>query len=175
MDKRLKHITFSAVLLAAALLLPLLTGNDRELGNALCLMHIPVLVCGFICGPVWGSVIGFCAPLLRGLIFGAPPFMPVGVCMAFELAAYGLFTGVLYKLLPKKLPYLYVSLIVSMLCGRLVWGLAQYIVLGAQGNSFTLTVFWTNGFVNALPGIALHIALIPLLITAIKKSGFIKE
>ena len=175
MDTRLKLLTYSAVSLAAALLLPLLTGGDMKLGNALCLMHIPVLLCGYICGPWWGGAVGICAPILRGLIFSRPPFMPTGLCMAAELMAYGLFTGLFYKLFPKKLPFLYVSLLCSMLCGRLVWGLAQYVVLGAQGKTFTLAVFWTNGFVTALPGMALQIVLIPLLITAFKKAGLLKK
>lgn len=175
MDNRLKLLTYSAVLLATALLLPLLTGGDMQLGNALCLMHIPVLLCGYVCGPFWGGAVGFSAPLLRGLIFGRPPFMPTGLCMAFELMAYGFFAGLFYKLFPKKLPYLYISLVCSMLCGRIVWGLAQYIVLCVQGKGFTLGVFWTNGFVTALPGIALQIVLIPLLITAVNKSGLLKK
>ncbi len=170
MDNRLKQLTYSAVLLTVALLLPLLTGGDMRLGNALCLMHIPVLLCGYVCGPYWGAAVGATAPLLRGLIFGKPPFMPTGVCMAAELLAYGFFAGLFYKLFPKKLPYLYLSLLCAMICGRLVWGAAQYIVLGMQGKGFTLSVFWTNGFVTALPGIALQIVLIPLLVTVSKKT-----
>lgn len=173
MNKSLKQLTYSAVLLAAALLLPLLTGGDMKLGNMLCLMHIPVLLCGYICGPYWGAAVGVTAPLLRGVIFGKPPFMPTGICMAAELMAYGLFAGLFYKLFPKKLPYLYLSLICAMVCGRLVWGAAQYIVLGMQGKAFTLSVFWANGFATALPGMALQIILIPLLVTVCKKAKLI--
>jgi len=175
MDNRLKLLTYSAALLAAALLLPLLTGGDMQLGNMLCLMHIPVLLCGYICGPVWGGAVGLSAPLLRGLIFGRPPFIPTGLCMAAELMTYGLLAGLFYKLLPKKLPYLYISLIGAMIFGRVVWGAAQYMVLATQGKAFTLSVFWVNGFVTALPGIALQIAVIPLIIMAMEKSAIIPK
>lgn len=173
MDYRIKRLTYSAAALAAALLLPLLTGGDMKLGNMLCLMHIPVLICGFICGPIWGGAVGLAAPLLRGLIFGKPPFMPTGICMAFELCAYAVFAGVLYKALPKKAPYTYLSLASAMVLGRFVWGIAQYIVLNAQGKGFTLSVFWTNAFATALPGIALQLVLIPLVIIALEKANLI--
>jgi hypothetical protein len=48
--------------------------------------------------------------------------------MAFELAAYGLTAGILYKMLPKKTPYIYVSLILSMLIGRVVWGVTMFVI-----------------------------------------------
>lgn len=175
MDNRIRKLTYSAVALAAALLLPFLTGNDVKLGNMFCLMHIPVLLCGFICGPIWGGAVGFAAPLLRGLMFNRPPFMPTGICMAFELCAYAVFAGVLYRLLPKKLPFVYLSLVGSMILGRLVWGAAQYTVLGVQGKAFTLATFWANGFVTALPGMAVQIVLIPLVVAALQKAKLIPE
>ena len=76
--------------LALALILPLITGQIRTVGNMLCPMHIPVLLCGFICGPVWGLAIGFAAPFLRILCFGMPALFPNAVGMAFELAAFDL-------------------------------------------------------------------------------------
>lgn len=43
-------ITLSGVFLALGLLLPFLTGQIPEIGSMLCPMHIPVLICGFVCG-----------------------------------------------------------------------------------------------------------------------------
>ena len=51
-------------------------------------MHIPVLLCGFLAGPLWGLLVGAVAPFLRFVLFGMPPLMPMGVAMAFELATY---------------------------------------------------------------------------------------
>lgn len=175
---QLKKLTYSAVLLAAALLLPFLTGNNRELGNMLCLMHIPVLLCGFVCGPVWGGVVGFCAPLLRHLIVGMPPLL-TALPMAFELCAYAVFAGLLYRLLPKKLPFTYVSLVGAMLLGRVVWGVAKYLVLlsglNKSGAVFGLGAFWAEGFVTALAGMALQIVLIPLIVTALDKAKLLPQ
>lgn len=170
MDYRLKRLTYSAVSLAAAMLLPFLTGGDMKLGNMLCLMHIPILLCGFICGPVWGCVVGFCAPLLRSLAFGKPQLMPIAASMAAELFGYALIAGALYRIFPKKMPYIYLSLVLAMIGGRLLWAAAQCFLLA---GGFTFKLFWLNGFANALPGIALQLALIPQTVFALQKAHLI--
>ena len=98
----LLKMILSALFLALAYIMPFLTGQIPEIGSMLCPMHIPVLLCGFICGWQWGLAVGFVAPLFRSLILGMPPLFPVAVCMAFELAAYGLVAGMMHKILPKK-------------------------------------------------------------------------
>ena len=66
----------AAVFLAMALVLPFLTGQIPQIGNALCPMHIPVLLCGFFCGPLYALSVGFISPLLRFFLFGMPaPFL----------------------------------------------------------------------------------------------------
>ncbi len=170
MSKKLKKLVYSGLLLAIALVLPFLTGQIPEIGGMLCPMHIPVILCGFICGGAWGAAIGFIAPLLRFLLFGMPPLFPSGVGMAFELAAYGFFSGFFYKLLPKKMPYIYASLIFSMIIGRLLWGGVRYILAGLAGSAFTFEAFWAGAVVTAIPGIIVQIVLIPLLILAFRKA-----
>ena len=105
-DKLLKMI-LAALFLALAYVLPFMTGQIPEIGAMLCPMHLPVLLCGFICGPVWGGVIGFVAPLFRSLTLGMPPFFPTALCMAFELMAYGVISGFMHKLFPRKKPFIY--------------------------------------------------------------------
>ena len=169
-NKNLLKLTYAAVCLALCLVLPFLTGQIPQIGSKLLPMHIPVLLCGFLCGPVWGCAVGLIAPILRSLLFGMPPLFPMATAMAFELAAYGLFAGLFYKLLPKKTPYLYLALILAMIGGRLVWGLAQTILMGVSGKSFTLTAFWAGAFANAWPGIILQLVLIPPVVAALKKA-----
>lgn len=171
MKSNTKKITFSGMFLALALLLPFLTGQMPQIGSALSLMHIPVLLCGFVCGGPYGLIVGFIAPLLRFLIFGSPPIFPVGTAMAFELATYGLSAGLLYKMLPKKLPYIYVSLILSMLIGRVVWGITMFVIAILAANiQFGFAAFLAGAFINAIPGIILHIILIPIIVISLKKA-----
>ena len=100
LENRIVKITLSGMFLGLALVLPFLTGQIPEIGSMLCPMHIPVLLCGYLCGGTWGLIVGLMAPLLRSMIFGMPPMFPTAVCMAFELAIYGLSAGVLYRMLP---------------------------------------------------------------------------
>lgn len=134
-------------------------------------MHIPVLICGFFCGPWYGMAVGFIAPLLRFLLFGMPPIIPIGIAMSFELATYGFVSGFLYKLLPKKKPYVYVSLISAMLLGRIVWGVVRVILYGLGKSEFGWKAFVSGAFLNAVPGIILQIVLIPILVMALKKNN----
>ena len=121
-NNNVRTVVFAAAFLALALVLPFLTGQIPQIGSMLSPMHIPVLLCGFVCGWPWGLAVGAVAPLLRSVIFGMPPMYPTALCMAFELATYGVVAGLMYRALPKKKSNIYVSLIVAMIAGRLVWG-----------------------------------------------------
>lgn len=162
-------MVLGAMFLALALVLPFLTGQIQQIGNALCPMHIPVLLCGFFCGPVYGAVVGLIAPLLRFLLFGMPPLMPIGIAMCFELMTYGLVSGLLYKLLPKKKLNVYVALLGAMLAGRVIWGIARVILLGLGEFEFGWAAFLSGAFLTAIPGIIVQIVLIPILVIALKK------
>lgn len=168
---QIRKLTYAALFLALALVLPFLTGQIPQIGSVLSPMHIPVLLCGFLVGWPWGLAVGFIAPLLRSVIFGMPVMVPGAVAMAFELAVYGLVSGILYRLLPKKKWSIYVTLIVAMLVGRVVWGIARLVIAGLSGNSFTWALFLAGAFTNAIPGIILHIVLIPVIVMVLERAG----
>ena len=164
-------MTYSALCLALALVLPFLTGQIPQIGSALCPMHLPVLLCGFLCGWPWGLAVGFIAPLLRSVIFGMPPMIPTALAMAFELATYGALAGFLYRKFPKTIPGIYASLLIAMICGRLVWGVARLILAGVQGNGFTFAMFLSGAITTAIPGIIAQLVLIPAIVYAMEKAG----
>ena len=166
----LKKVIAAGGCLALCLLLPFLTGQIPRIGSALSPMHIPVLICGLACGWQYGLLVGLIAPLLRSLLFGMPPLFPTATAMAFELAAYGVISGLLYKMLPKTIPFLYTSLVGAMFLGRIVWGLAMLILLGISGKVFTLAAFIVGAFTNAIPGIICHILIIPPIVLGLKKA-----
>ena len=90
--------------------------------------------------------------------------------MCFELAVYGLVSGLLYGLLPKRKASIYVSLLAAMLVGRIVWGAVRLIISGVGGSAFTWAAFLSGAFTSAIPGIILHIVLIPLLVIALERA-----
>lgn len=164
----------SALFLALAYVMPFLTGQIPQIGSMLCPMHIPVLLCGFICGWPWGLVVGFISPLFRSLTLGMPPPFPTALCMAFELAAYGAISGLMHRFLPRKKPYIYVSLLTAMIVGRLIWGAAMLICMGVTGGSFAFTAFLSGAVLNAVPGIIIQIILIPIIVMVTEKAVELK-
>lgn len=169
-NNKVKKIILAAMFLAIAMILPLFTGQIPKIGEMMLPMHFPVLLCGFFCGPLYGGIVGLLSPLLRFVIFGMPPIYPKGIWMACELATYGLMSGLLYKILPKKKVSIYISLIGAMIAGRIVWGIVKSALLGA--GEFGMTAFVTGGFIEAIPGIIIQIVLIPIIVMTLKKRDF---
>lgn len=172
-----KKIVLSGVFLALGIVLPFLTMQVPRIGNMLLPMHIPVLLCGFICGAPYGLMVGFITPLLRSMVFSAPKLFPMACGMAFELAAYGFLAGFLYKLFreQKEGVCIYLSLFLSMIGGRLVWAIAAKIFYTIAGMEFTMQVFFAGAFINAIPGIILQLIIIPIMVLALKRVGAINE
>ncbi len=169
-----KNLVTAAVCLALCLVLPFLTGQIPQIGGALSPMHIPVLLGGFLCGPWWAVAVGLSAPLLRHILFHMPPLI-TAVAMCFELGTYGLVSGLLYRRLPGRNSSIYVSLIAAMIAGRVVWGAMRVALSGASGEPFTWAAFMAGAFFNAIPGIIVHIALIPALVIVLKRAGVFHE
>ena len=126
MSKTVKNITLSAMFMAIGMVLPILTGQIQQIGNMLLPMHLPVFLCGLICGWQYGATVGFVLPLFRSVTFGMPPLFPTATAMAFELVTYGLVAGLLYgRSRWQCVIALYRSLIAAMLAGRIVWGASR--------------------------------------------------
>ena len=168
---QIRRLTYAALYLALAMVLPFVTGQIPEIGPAPCPMHIPALLCGFMCGWPWGLAVGFIAPLLRSVLFGMPALFPGAVAMAFELAVYGGMAGFLRRKLPRRKGMLYAVLLISMIAGRLVWGAVRVILAGLSGSSFTWALFLAGAVTNAVPGIILQLVLIPVLVAAMERAG----
>ena len=169
-SNRILKLVLAAICLALCMVLPFLTGQIPEIGSMLSPMHIPVLLCGFLTGPFWAAVIGLIAPILRFALFGMPPIFPTGAAMCFELAVYGAVCGLLYRRLPRKNVNIYVSLVAAMLLGRIAWGIVRVLFSGVTGSAFTWAAFMAGAFTSAIPGIILHIALIPVIVMALQRA-----
>jgi len=167
----IRRLAYAALCLALCMVLPFLTGQIPEIGSMLSPMHIPVLLAGFLCGPWWALLVGAAAPPLRFALFGMPPLFPTGAAMCFELAAYGLVSGALYRKLPKRNSSIYIALICAMILGRILWGIVMVVISGITGSAFTWAAFAAGAFLNAIPGIIVHILLIPVIVMALRKAG----
>lgn len=164
-----RKLTFSAMCLALGLVLPFFTGQIPQVGSMFLPMHLPVLVCGMVCGGGFGGLVGFVLPLLRYALFGMPPIFPKGIAMAFELATYGIVAGFLFQC-SKWHCYraIYRCLLIAMIVGRLVWGVVFAICCGLANQEFTFQLFLLGAFVEAIPGIIIQLLLVPVLVKSLK-------
>ena len=176
MQKRsLKNLVLSALFLAIGFVLPFFTGQIPAVGKMLLPMHIPVLLCGLICGWQWGLGVGFILPLLRSLLFIMPAMYPTAVAMAFEMAAYGAVVGFLYARSKWQcVKALYKCQIPAMIAGRLVWGAVMIVLMGLGGSAFTWQLFIGGALLNALPGIALQLVLIPAVMVLLDRTKLVR-
>ena len=173
-NKSLLNIVLSAMFLAIALILPFLTGQIKEFGSMLLPMHIPVMLCGLVCGWQYGLTIGLIAPILRSALFAMPVMFPTAIAMAFELATYGFVIGILFqKARWKCIKSFYRCLIISMVAGRVVWGIVQCILLGLGENGFTISMFVTGAITKAIPGVILQLMLIPTVMLMLGKTHLV--
>lgn len=176
----IRKMVYAALFLALAMVLPFLTGQIPQIGTLISPLHIPALLCGFICGWPWGLAVGVVTPLLRALLFGMPPFPNAALPMAFELGAYGLLTGLLYPLFLRvyrkenHLPAILTALILAMIGGRIVGGAAKAALLtfgliGSQ-SPYTFAAFFASYFTSTAPGALIHAVLIPAIVLALEKA-----
>lgn len=173
--KHIQRLVLAAMFLALGIVLPFLTGQIPQVGSMLLPMHLPVLLCGLICGWQYGGAVGLVLPLLRYVMFGMPPIFPTGIAMAFELAAYGAIAGFLYNRSKWQCVFaLYRSLLIAMAGGRIIWGVVRVLLTGVAGEAFTWQMFMAGAFLNAIPGIVLQLVFIPVLMVALDRTGMVR-
>ena len=174
MNQKTKDLVFAALCVALGLIVPQVfhlipfVGAVPNLGGVFLPMHIPVLLCGFLCGWKYGAVCGAVVPFLSSIATGMPVMWPQGVSMIFELAVYGLVTGLLYRGMRRNI---YVSLVAAMVAGRLVSGVAKAVFFGMASKPFGMTAFISGAFTTAIPGIILQLVLLPVLVAALERAG----
>ncbi|MFA7572385.1 MAG: ECF transporter S component [Lutispora sp.] len=163
-------LVLAGLFIAIGLALPVAFHAMSLSGSIFLPMHIPVLLCGLICGWRYGLVTGIAIPLLSSVLTGMPPVYPVALAMAFELAAYGTVIG----LVSKKLN-VFAALIIAMLSGRAVLGIANVALLGLSGKSYAWSAFIAGAFVTALPGIIIQLILVPVIFAILQKNKHLER
>lgn len=161
-----RKTVYAAVILALSIAIPAIFHFTALPGNIFLPMHLPVLVGGLLLGPVYGLIIGMLAPILNFFLTNMPP-VPMLYIMIFELGAYGFFTGLLYK----KSNRLFISLLASLVIGRIVAAIIVFILVQTMtGFDANPLVWFTGSFVKSFPGIAIQLILVPLIVSRIELS-----
>ena len=170
---RVKKLVFTAACSALCLVLPMAFHAIPNAGQVILPMHIPVLLCGLICGWPWGGVCGLIGPLLSSVITGMPPAAMLPSMMV-ECAAYGVATGLLMKYIRtgKTVIDLYISLICAMAVGRIVAGFAKAWIFTPGISPFAWV---TTSLVTGIPGIVIQLIVMPLAVTALIRARLIPK
>lgn len=181
MNTNTRNIVLSGLFLALCLILPQLVGLVPEIGAMLSPMHIPVYIAGFVCGPIYAGIVGFMAPFLKMQIYGVPP-ITITIPMAFEMMTYGFVVGIIYTRLNRKSKIgVYITLISSMIFGRLVYGTVKYLILFTSFSSSDIEFsfkglvlgmfqqFLLADLISASPGLICHLILVPIIIIMTEK------
>ena len=173
--QKMSHVkkeVITAVCIALCVVLPLAFHAIPNAGIIFSPMHIPVLLCGLICGWPYGLLCGLAGPLLSCIILQMPQIALLPGMM-IELSVYGLVAGLMMHLVHtgKFFADLYVSLVVSMLVGRVAAGVAQALIFNF--GQYSIAVWATGYFITAWPGLILQIVLIPVIVAALEKARLI--
>lgn len=166
-----KKLVFTAVCAALCLVLPMAFHSVPNAGTIFLPMHIPVLLCGLICGWPYGGVCGLIGPLISSLITGMPPAAMLPSMMV-ECCAYGFVTGILMRHVHTKhaVADLYISLVSAMVVGRVVAGFAKAWIFTPGVAPFAWV---TTSLVTGIPGIAIQLILMPMVVFALTRAKLI--
>ncbi len=168
-----KRITFGAICVALCYVLPLILHAVGG-GKVLSPMHFPVLLCGLVCGPLHGALCGLLGPVLASLLSGTPPATQL-MSMLPELIVYGTVAGLLFNLVKTKslAAKLYIAMVPAMLAGRIIGGIAKAFVYMSNAQAYSVAAWASSYFVGTLPGAIVQLILIPAVVVALAKAGFI--
>ena len=169
-----KKSIITAVCIALCVVLPQAFHAVPNAGAIYLPMHIPVLLCGLLCGWSYGLLCGLAGPALSALLTGMPP-AAVLPGMLVECGVYGLAAGLLMQLVRTKHLYadLYISLAAAMLLGRVVSGIAKALIFSV--GSYSMASWVAGSFVTALPGIVIQLALLPSIVYALMRARLIPQ
>lgn len=169
-------ITTGALMLALSIILPQifhLTGIP-QVGEIFLPMHIPVLLSGFFIGPWFGLFIGTAAPVISHFITNMPPSarLPFMIC---ELAVYGLVSGLLYHTadLKSKKAGAVITLVAAMIAGRAAYAAMMFAAAKLFGMQNAGAMAAVTATVKGVYGIALQLVIIPPIVYAVKRAGFL--
>lgn len=166
--RRVYKTVLAAMCVALGVALPITMHGIPNAGSVLLPMHIPVLLCGLLCGGGYGLACGVLTPILSAAVTGmpGPAYLPSMVC---ELAVYGLAAGVLISLVRthSRVLNIYTSLVGAMLIGRIAYGAVNALIFSF--GDYSVGVWLTASFVTALPGIAVQLIVLPTIVLALDK------
>lgn len=166
-----KRIVLCAMCVALCVVLPIAFHVIPNAGSVFLPMHIPVLLCGLVCGWQYGLMCGVMGPLVSSILTGMPA-ASILPAMIVECGVYGCTAGLMmeYVRTGHLSLDLYICLPTAMVVGRILSGISKALIF-APGTS--LTAWATASFITGLPGILVQLIFIPAIVGALSRCGLI--
>ena len=168
-----KKVCICAICVALCYGLPM-AFHGLSLGSALSPMHLPVLLCGLVCGWHYGAICGIAGPVLSSLLSSMPPAIKL-IYMVPELCVYGLVCGLVMRIIRTGWNWvdLYLSLIPAILLGRVAGGIARALFYLSTAQEYSIAI-WASGYlVGGIPAIILQLIVLPPLVLILAQSRII--
>jgi len=168
-----RRVSLCAMCIALCYVFPI-AFHAVGLGGTLSPMHIPVLLCGMICGGGAGLICGIIGPVLSSLLSGMPA-APMLVRMIPELCGYGLVAGLSMRYIRtgRNVTDVYASLVIAMIAGRILGGIATAIFFMVTSGVYSIALWATGYFVESVPGIVTHLILVPILVFTLERARLV--
>lgn len=154
----------SALGITLCLILPFFVAQIQTIGKMLSPMHLPTMICGIVCGPFYGLAVGFISPMLRSVVFGLPAMFPTAIAMSFETAVYGFVAGIFFRIFPRKKLFIYPTLLIAMIIGRIIRIFVDILLLGIAGSEIGYKMIFLGATVSTIPGVIVQFILIPPIV-----------
>lgn len=169
-----KRSIICAVCIALCYILPLFFHGIQNAGSIFSPMHIPVFICGLICGWQYGLFCGIAGPVISSALTGMPPIATLPA-MIVELGLYGLIAGIMMKVVKtgSTIADLYISLTVAIVIGRIASGAARAFLFAKGTYSLAM---WVSAYViTSWPGTLIQFIFIPTIIYALMRAHIIED
>lgn len=165
-----KRACICSFCIALCYVLPL-AFHALAIGSVFSPMHIPVLLCGLVCGWPYGAFCGIAGPIISSLLSGMPSTVQL-VYMIPELCAYGLLSGLLLRLIHTRHFYadLYLAIVPAMVLGRIVGGVARALFYFSTAQAYSVALWASAYVVETLPGAIVQLLLLPALVLVLTKA-----
>jgi len=171
MMNSIRRMTMAAVCVALCVVLPIAFHSIPDAGTVFLPMHIPVLICGMICGWPYGFICGLMGPLVSSTLTGMPP-LAILPAMMVECGMYGLVSGLMLKFVRTGRTYtdMYIALVTAMIAGRVISGIAKALIFTP---GLAMSAWITASFITALPGIVIQLVFLPSAVFTLMKAQVI--
>lgn len=157
----------SIVIFIIGIILVTVTHRFKLDGDIFLPIYIPIIIAGYLLPASFVVSLAILMPLTSNFITGIPILYPTMIIIIVELSTLGFCICKFYRDYKMSVA---LSLIVSMLCGKLILAVFLFILAALFSVEIDPMLYIINGIKKGFPGIIIQLILIPSLIYGIVRN-----